>query len=213
VSANVAREGETILWRRLDLPGHEIATIAPTADGWRIDGVAILVESGRPCRIEYDIRCDAHWVTQRCSLRGRIGEQPVSLEVRRDPNAVWSVGGIEAPALEGCDDIDLGFSPSTNLLPIRRLALPVGAQSIVRAAWIRFPELTAEVLTQTYAHVSEDRYVYESAGGAFRRELQVDAFGSVLDYPGLWRAEARMELTSPSSEKRHGDEEEYGQGG
>jgi hypothetical protein len=187
-------EGETILWRRLDLPGHEVATIVSSADGWRIDGIAVLAESGRPCRIEYDIRCDAQWVTRHCVLRGHVGGQPVSLEVQRGPSAVWSIGGLEVPALAGCDDVDLGFSPVTNLLPIRRLALPVGAQSIVKAAWIRFPELTAEVLIQTYAHVSVDRYVYESAGGAFRRELQVDAFGCVIDYPGLWHAEATAPL-------------------
>jgi hypothetical protein len=121
----------------------------------------------------------------------------VSLDVQRSPAAIWSIDDIEMPALEGCDDIDLGFSPSTNLLPIRRLDLSVGSQSIVRAAWIRFPELTAEVLTQTYAHVSADRYVYESAGGAFRRELQVDGFGCVIDYPGLWRAEATAPIHTP----------------
>lgn len=192
----MTKEGETILWRRLDLPGHEIATIAPSADGWRLEGVAVLVESGRPCRIDYEIHCDARWVTRRCAIRGRVGEHTVKLEVQRGPTAVWSMDGIDVPTLEGCDDIDLGFSPATNLLPIRRLALPVGAQAIVRAAWIRFPELTAEVLVQTYTHVDVDRYVYESAGGAFRRELQVDAFGCVLDYPGLWRAEATALLPS-----------------
>jgi uncharacterized protein len=186
--------GETILWRRLDLPGHEIVTIAPAADGWRLDGVAVLVESGRPCRIEYDIDCDLRWMTRRCAIRGHVGEQRVSLDVVRSSTGVWSIGGTEATALEGCDDIDLGFSPSTNLLPIRRLALPVGAHSVVRAAWIRFPELTAEVLVQTYTHLSADRYVYESAGATFRRELQVDAFGCVIDYPGIWRAEATVTL-------------------
>jgi len=186
--------GETILWSRLDLPGHEIVTIAPAADGWRLDGVAVLVESGRPCRIEYEIDCDARWMTRRCAIRGHVGEQRVSRDVARSSTGVWSIGATEATALEGCDDIDLGFSPSTNLLPIRRLALPVGAHSVVRAAWIRFPELTAEVLVQTYTHVSADRYVYESAGGTFRRELQVDAFGCVIDYPGIWRAEATAPL-------------------
>ena len=114
------------------------------------------------------------------------------LVVERSPSAVWSVGGIETPALQGCDDIDLGFSPATNLLPIRRLALQVGSKSTVRAAWVRFPELAVEVLVQSYERVSDDRYVYESAGGAFRRELQVDEFGCVIDYPGLWRAEATV---------------------
>ncbi len=183
-----------VLWRRLDLPGHEIATIAPDADGWRVDGVAVLAESGRPCRIEYDIACDARWMTRHCVIRGFVGEQRVSLEIERRSIGVWSIDGQEVPALGGCDDIDLGFSPSTNLLPIRRLALPVGAHAVVRAAWIRFPQLTAEVLVQTYTHVSADRYVYESAGGAFRRELEVDDFGCVIHYPGLWHAEATAPL-------------------
>jgi hypothetical protein len=182
--------GETIVWRRLDLPGHEVATIARASGGWRVEGVAVLVESERPCRVEYEIECDARWLTRRCLIRGHIGGRRVHLDVERSVNGAWSIDGAEVPALAGCDDVDLGFSPSTNLLPIRRLELPVGAQATVRAAWIRFPELTAEVLVQTYTRVSADRYVYESAGGAFRRELQVDAFGCVLDYPGLWRAEA-----------------------
>lgn len=187
-------ERETIVWRRVDLPGHEIATIARHGGGWRVEGVAVLVESERPCRVEYDIACDARWMTLRCVIRGFIGERRVHLDVERSGNGLWRIDGVEMPALAGCDDIDLGFSPATNLLPIRRLDLPVGAQGNVRAAWIRFPELSAEVLTQTYTRVSADRYVYESAGGAFRRELQVDAFGCVLDYPGLWRAEATAPL-------------------
>lgn len=194
------KQGETILWRRLDLPGHEIATIEPDPDGWRLDGVAVLVESGRPCRIEYDIRCDARWMTRRCAIRGQVGERSVSLEIERESTAVWRIGGIETPALKGCDDIDLGFSPATNLLPIRRLGLSDGAQAIVRAAWIRFPELTAEVLVQSYTRVSAGHYVYESAGGAFRRELQVDEFGCVIDYPGLWRAEATAPARSHNTE-------------
>jgi uncharacterized protein len=182
--------GETIVWRRIDIPGHEVATIVPAGDGWRVDGVAILVESGRPCRIDYEIRCDARWMTQRCVIRGHVAERPVRLDVERSATGVWSIDGVEVPALEGCDDIDLGFSPSTNLLPIRRLALSIGAHAVVRAAWIRFPELTAEVLVQGYTRTGAHRYVYESAGGAFRRELDVDTFGNVVDYPGLWRAEA-----------------------
>jgi uncharacterized protein len=93
--------------------------------------------------------------------------------------------------LNGCDDIDLGFSPATNLLPIRRLELAVGAKAAVRAAWIRFPELTIEVLDQVYTRLAEDRYLYESAGGSFRRELIVDDIGFVIDYPDVWTAQAR----------------------
>jgi hypothetical protein len=91
------------------------------------------------------------------------------------------------PMVQGCIDVDLGFSPSTNLLPIRRLKLAMGARANVRAAWVRFPELTLEVLEQTYTRMAELTYLYESAGGEFKRELTVNSDGFVVDYPGLWR--------------------------
>lgn len=61
----------------------------------------------------------------------------------------------------------------------------------VRAAWIRFPELTTEVLKQVYTRLTPNQYLYGSAKGTFRRELKVDESGFVLDYPGLWMAETR----------------------
>jgi hypothetical protein len=192
-------DGETILWQRLDVPGHEIATITPHSDGWLVNGVAVFVETGNPCRVEYDIRCDLQWTTRRCSLRGSIGVRRLRLEIERNGMGKWSIEGREIAVLRGCDDIDLGFSPVTNLLPIRRLALPIGAHAPVRAAWIRFPELTVEVLEQTYTRIATDRYRYESAGGSFRRELAVDAFGCVVEYPGLWRAEATATHVVPTT--------------
>jgi hypothetical protein len=186
----VVNDGETVLWQRLDVPGHEIATVARRSDGWLIDGVAVFVEAGNPCRIEYEIRCDVQWATRQCLLRGSIGARHVQLEIERGVAGEWSIESMENAALRGCDDVDLEFSPVTNLLPIRRLRLPIGAHARVRAAWVRFPELAVEVSVQTYARVASDRYQYESAGGAFRRELVVDAFGCAVEYPGLWRAEA-----------------------
>jgi hypothetical protein len=190
-------EGEAILWRRLDQPGHDAATIEPNADGWRLSGVAIVVESALPCRVEYDVASDSRWVTRHCSLRGYIGSRQVALDIVRSTSGIWTVDGVDAPSLQDCADIDLGFTPATNLLPIHRLQLEVGHRAVVRAAWIKFPEFTAEVLEQVYTRQAEDRYLYESDNGAFRRELRVDPFGCVVDYPGLWRAEATVPLRAP----------------
>jgi hypothetical protein len=123
----------------------------------------------------------------------------VDLHVARNDIGEWTLGGAPARSLDGCDDIDLGFSPATNLLPIRRLGLNVGASAVVRAAWVRFPELATEVLEQVYTRLSRDHYLYESAGGAFRRELTVDEAGFVLDYPDLWRAEAKVSYPDPAT--------------
>ena len=64
----------------------------------------------------------------------------------------------------------------------------MGASADVRAAWVRFPELAIELLEQRYTRLAAHRYLYESAGGTFRRELTVDDHGFVVDYPGLWIA-------------------------
>lgn len=182
----------TILWRRLDLPGHDTAALLRRLDGWQLSGVALLAESDRPCRLEYEIACGPQWQTERCTLLGYVGAATVALDIARSVTGAWTIGGAPAVSLDGCDDIDLGFTPATNLLPIRRLGLSIGATASVRAAWVRFPELTIEVLEQVYTRRSRDRYLYESAGGAFRRELRVDEVGFVLDYPDLWRAEASV---------------------
>ena len=59
----------------------------------------------------------------------------------RDEKGNWTVDGKRRRALRSCTDVDLGCSPSTNTLPIRRLGLSVGATKTIQAAWIRFPEL------------------------------------------------------------------------
>jgi len=86
-------------------------------------------------------------------------------------------------------DIDLGFSPATNLLPIRRLGLVVGEEVEVTAAWLPFPSLEFETLAQAYRREGERTYHYESGSGAFVRTLEINDAGFVTSYPGLWQAE------------------------
>lgn len=179
-----------ILWRRLDLPGHEAAEITQQRNRWNLAGTALFAYRRQPCRLDYEVECDMTWGTRDVTVRGQIGEAPVLFVLSRDADGVWCANGVAQPAVQGCIDVDLGFSPSTNLLPIRRTKLVIGARAEIRAAWVRFPELTLEVLEQTYTRLSDCTYLYESAAGAFRRELTVNGDGFVVDYPGLWRDES-----------------------
>lgn len=180
----------TVLWQRLDMPGHEIADLERMGDGWELRGLALLAHDGQPCRLEYRIGCDAEWRTRTLRVHGQVGARPVMRELTRSADDEWIADGRSVPALRDCIDVDLGFSPSTNLLPIRRLDLAVGDRAEVRAAWVRFPTLALEVLEQVYTRLARDRYRYESAGGAFRRDLTVSVQGWVTEYPDFWRAEA-----------------------
>lgn len=189
----------TILWRRLDLPGHEIGRLELSRDGWELGGTAVFSHEGRPCKLDYVVSCDSIWRTASTRLRGLIGDREVDLNVSVDERRRWSLNGVDCPAVAGCADIDLGFSPSTNLLPIRRLSLAVGEEAEVRAAWLPFPSLVFESLPQLYRREGERTYHYESSGGRFVRRLEVNRVGFVIDYRGLWQAEAMMEDSSLDS--------------
>jgi uncharacterized protein len=180
----------TILWRRLDMPGHEVSELASSGEGWELSGVALFANEGRPCRLEYRIACDAEWRTRSLRVDGRVGGTPVSLHLTRSEQGEWHADGRPVAALRDCVDVDLGFSPSTNLLPIRRLNLAVGQHAAVRAAWVRFPTFSLQVLEQVYTRLETDRYRYESAGGTFKRDLTVSDEGWVTEYPDFWQADA-----------------------
>jgi hypothetical protein len=96
---------------------------------------------------------------------------------------------VVQPRLDGCEDVDLSFTPATNTLPIRRLDLAVGGAGTSRAAWLRLPEFTFEPLAQRYERLATSTWKYGTADGVFVRKLTVRPDGVVADYPGLWRAE------------------------
>ncbi|HEU5320065.1 MAG TPA: putative glycolipid-binding domain-containing protein [Methylomirabilota bacterium] len=180
----------TVLWRRLDQPGHESARLFGDETGWHLAGSAVFAGEGRACRLDYRIACDRGWRTVSGRVTGWVGRRPVELEVAVDAAGRWRLDGRECPAVAGCVDLDLNFSPSTNLLPIRRLALAAGQEADVRAAWLRFPSFALEPLEQRYRRIDEHTYRYESAGGRFVRDLTVNAAGFVTAYPDFWRLEA-----------------------
>jgi uncharacterized protein len=173
-----------ILWRRLDVPGHESARLV---DRYLI-GTAVFLHESQPCRLDYRIVCDADWRTLSGRVSGWVGERTVDVECSAQGGR-WRLEGAECPQVEGCIDLDLNFSPSTNLLPIRRLNLDVGQEATVRAAWLRFPSFALEPLEQVYRRLDARTWRYESAGGRFVRELEVDDAGFVTLYPGLWEIE------------------------
>jgi hypothetical protein len=179
-----------ILWRRIDRPGHESACVLALDAGWQLAGTAVFLEEGEPCCLSYRITCGSDWRTRSVEVTGWLGVKTILVRAEVAPAGAWIVNGASVPAIEGCVDIDLNFSPSTNLLPIRRLDLEVGEEKEVRAAWLRFPSFRFESLEQSYRRLSRERYRYRSAGGRFETELEVDANGFVTLYPGFWQGVA-----------------------
>lgn len=184
---------ESILWRGFVLPGHEACRLFSQNSFWHVEGTAIFLHERQPVKLGYQIVCDAAWQTLSANLEGWLGTKVIEIQIKTDSTGRWWLNGIEQPGVKDCSDLDLNFSPSTNLLPIRRLDLAVGEAADVNAAWLRFPSFRLELLPQRYSHLEENTYRYESAGGQFVADLKVNRAGFVLDYPGLWQAEATSE--------------------
>ena len=184
----------SILWRRLDQPGHESARLSSRQSQWHLAGSAVFAHNRQPCRLDYLVVCDSEWQTRSARVTGWVGADSIEIELSVDSARRWQLNGRERPGVAGCIDLDLNFSPSTNLLPIRRLNLPVGQEAAVRAAWLRFPSFLLEPLEQGYRRADAAMYRYESAGGRFITQLEVNASGFVTRYPGFWEADASAEL-------------------
>lgn len=176
----------SILWRRLDLPGHEASRVRPIGDMWELAGSAVFVDDSQPVRLDYRVVCDEAWNSRSASVTGWVGAADVDVAIALGSDGVWICNGVPQPQLAGCIDVDLEFSPSTNLLPIRRLQLGVGEEALVRAAWLRFPSFALEVLEQRYRRLTPDTYQYES--GSFTAQIHVNELGLPLEYAGGWAA-------------------------
>src|SRR5262245_16748050 len=113
----------SIIWRRLDIPGHEFARVSGNQSSHQISGTAILVYESEFCQLDYSIECDLQWQTKTVKVAGLVGEKIIETEISVDESKVWKLNGDEVPELKGSIDIDLNFSPVTNTLPIRRLNL------------------------------------------------------------------------------------------
>jgi len=178
---------QSCLWRWLPRTGLERCELLREGPDWILKGTILTVADEGPVEARYEVRCDPGWTTRSVdvSLIQGTGERSLRLGVR---DGRWYEGETEHPSVRGCLDVDLGWSPSTNTLPIRRLMLEVGAGSgSLTMAWVRFPELTIEPLAQEYRRLSERTYRYSSRGGSFNAEIEVDEQGLVAAYEGVWQ--------------------------
>jgi uncharacterized protein len=155
----------------------------------RVDGSTAAVEDGEAWSVGYSIELDRQWRTRRATVRGRAqgGEREIAIDA--DGAGRWKVDGEEVPALDGCLDLDLESSSLTNAFPMRRLSLEVGQSAQAPAAYVRVLDLRVERLEQSYERLPDGtggaRFDYASPRFGFRGELEYDASGLVIEYPGI----------------------------
>jgi hypothetical protein len=180
-----------VMWAPWEGQGLEHLRLVTSDDGVVANGLVIGLEAGRPFRIGYEINCDGFWRVREVRAAAPDLERPV-LELLSDGKGHWKRGGGEpVPELDGCVDVDISATPSTNTLPIRRLGLKPGQSEELAVAYIRVPELLVGPERQRYrcleARADGGLYRFEALPSGFTAELPVDAEELVIDYPGLFR--------------------------
>ena len=176
----------SILWRRIDRPGMERCQLETTTDGFRISGTTLFTHHDRPVEIRYSIALDTAWHTRIVGVHVRTSEEKRSVALRSDGTGNWDAGGQPVPGLAGAIDVNLAWTPATNTIPIRRLALDVGGAADTSVAFVPFPERDVAARAQSYERTAERRYRYTL--GDFATDLTVDEHGFVTTYPGMWTA-------------------------
>jgi uncharacterized protein len=196
----------SLLWRRLDTAGTEHALLDQRA-GMHARGT-IIASDPVPYTLGYELLADQSWASARLTvtaegagwlrsvkLERAMGRWHITAGEQGNLDAVLRAAGHARADLPGCEepdglqaalDLDLGYSPLTNTLPLRRLGLrraAAGTSHTVPVAWVLVPSLTVIRANQTYTVLGEGRVRYES--GTFAADLAIDHDGYVTHYPGL----------------------------
>ena len=136
--------------------------------------------------VAYRIECDGGWRVK--TMRARVIGADPAIDLTGDGAGRWrNSTGLALPDLDGAIDVDLSITPFTNTLPIRRLDLAEGQQAEIRVVYLGFPDLNLTIDRQRYTCLKRNQYRYESLDSEFTRDIDIDADGLVVTYPGLFR--------------------------
>jgi hypothetical protein len=182
-----------VWWTPLQQIGLEQLDLVENETGVFADGLVLGIEHATPFRLWYQVRADSTWYVRECLLQVG-GEKGRTMHLYTDGQGHWAgATGVAYPALDGCLDIDISYTPFTNTLPVRRLALTPGESADLLVAYITVPDLSVRPVQQRYTCLSRTAsggiYRYEGLESNFTADLLVDDQGLVVDYPGIWKRE------------------------
>ena len=181
-----------VLWRRLDTPGHDACRLTASAGMSGNGSSPARPHSGttvRPHTSSIVWPAMRSGAPERESSTDRLATSASGHAVQRTADGS-SLDGVTVRGLDACVDLDLGFTPSTNALQLRRIALDVGQGADVPVAWLDVVAGTLSLLQQRYERRSHTAYWYEAPRFGYAAMLAVEMPpGFPRVYPDLWEAE------------------------
>jgi hypothetical protein len=119
---------------------------------------------------------------------GYIGNHLVSFNIARQASD-WTLNRTVVPGLEQLDDLDLSFTPATNLLQLRRQEVPYGKSVIIPVAWLDIDTGALTKLLQFYERCGTSTFWYRAPTAGYEGMLELAPDGFIQNYPDLWKNE------------------------
>lgn len=166
-------------WESSERSSSERCTLRWENEGWTVEGVVTGVD------VHYVVRLSARWRVQQVLLFRDLPDPDLWLAT--DGGGRWGeVGGAHRVELDGCVDVEIGCTPFTYSLPIRRLPLAVGESARTEVVTVDVETLAVRREQRTYTRSATHRFTIQGTGGS-ATAVEVDEYGLVIDEPNRFR--------------------------
>ena len=180
-----------VQWNDWEGDGRQYCSLTESPTHFQLEGVVVSSRES-PYGAYFNVTMDSDFVAREVEV-DYLGL--ASLHIKRTVDGEWydCIRQQALHYLKGCVDVDIGVTPSTNTLPIRRLALMTGESRDIDVAYIPLPsEIDGDFLPipakERYTCLKQGRtYLYEGIFRGFKAALEVDEHGIVTDYPETFR--------------------------
>jgi len=171
-------------WRRLDLDGLGFVRLEAHTDTVSAMGHEVCADGPDRWAVRFAVDLDGAWRHRRTTIEALDLAGTRAVQLTSDGEGTWTRDGRPDPALDGCTDVDIAGNPFTNAFVTRRVALEIGTETEVRAAFVEPPGLSVRPLVQRYRRIESDRWQYgDDEYGTF--EFTTDADGVAVQYERL----------------------------
>src|SRR5712692_10269418 len=137
------------VWRGLWWNSLEHFSLENKLTGHVLEGFIVGIMEKKPFNLHYRITCDSKWQTRQAEITTTHGQERKQLNLVVDKKNRWLQDDHELARVRGARDIDINMTPSTNMLPIKRLHLGPGKSGEITTAWVQFPKMTITPGQQT----------------------------------------------------------------
>jgi hypothetical protein len=178
------------MWQGYAAPSLEIAAVDEVDGCLTVRGTAIRA-APEPCTVSYRLETGEAYATTSLAVSAWGAGWSRSLTLRRAATGIWTAEpGGRLRELDGALDCDIGYCCFTNTMPVlrHRLHSRVGSAELL-VAWVSVPDLTVHADRQRYRHLARagGGAVVRFESGTYAADVEFDANGHVIDYPGLAR--------------------------